>query len=97
MRLLFTDTDSLKYEIRTKDVYEDFSKYKGMFDFSNHSTKSKFHGDWNKLLLGKVKDETASVQIKEFVRLRPKNVFILGRWYSEHIKTKGAKKMLLQQ
>ena len=27
-RLLFTDTDSLMYEIRTGDVYEDFSKHK---------------------------------------------------------------------
>ena len=25
-RLLFTDTDSLMYEIKTEDVYEDFSK-----------------------------------------------------------------------
>ena len=38
-RLLFADTDSLVYEIRTKDVYEDFSKYKEIFDFSNYSTK----------------------------------------------------------
>ena len=34
--LSFTDTDSLKYEIKTKDVYEDFSKNKEMFDFSNY-------------------------------------------------------------
>ena len=27
-RLLFTDTDSLIYEIKTEDVYEDFSSYK---------------------------------------------------------------------
>ena len=34
-RLLFTDTDSLMYEIKTEDVYEDFSNNK---DFSNYST-----------------------------------------------------------
>ena len=28
------------YEIKTEDVYEDFSKDKEMFDFSNYSTKS---------------------------------------------------------
>ena len=33
-RLLFIDTDSLMYEIKTEDVYEDFSKGKEMFDFS---------------------------------------------------------------
>ena len=34
-RLLFTDTDSLMYEIKTEDVYEDFSNDKEMFDVSN--------------------------------------------------------------
>ena len=33
-RLLFTRTDSLMYEIKTEDVYEDFSKGKEMFNFS---------------------------------------------------------------
>ena len=39
-KLLFRDTDGLMYEIKTEDVYEDFSSNK-MFDFSNYSTKSK--------------------------------------------------------
>ena len=34
-RLLFTDTDSLVYEIKTEDVYEDYNKDKKIFDFSN--------------------------------------------------------------
>ena len=34
-RLLFTDTDSLMYEMKTEDVHEDFSNDKEMFDFSN--------------------------------------------------------------
>ena len=36
--LLFTDTDSLMHEIKTEDVYEDFSNNKEMFEFSNYST-----------------------------------------------------------
>ena len=40
-RLLFTDTDSLMYEIKTEDVYEDFSDDKEMFDYSNYSVNSK--------------------------------------------------------
>ena len=36
--LLVIDTDSLLYEIKTEDVYEDFSSNKGMFDFSNYSS-----------------------------------------------------------
>ena len=35
-RLLFTDTDSLMYEIKTEDVYKDISKNTEMFDFSNY-------------------------------------------------------------
>ena len=42
-RLLFTDTDSLMYEIKTEDVYEDFSNNKEMFAFSNYSTQSKYY------------------------------------------------------
>ena len=38
-RLLFTDTDSLMYEIKIEDVYEDFSNYKEMLDFCNYSIK----------------------------------------------------------
>ena len=29
--LLFTDTDSLTYEIKSEDVYEEFFKYKQTF------------------------------------------------------------------
>ena len=31
-----TGIDSLIYEIKTEDIYEDFSKDKEMFDFSNY-------------------------------------------------------------
>ena len=41
------------YEIKTEDVYEDFSKDKKMFDFSYYSFKSKFYDDLNKLVLAK--------------------------------------------
>ena len=44
-RLLFTDTDRLLYEIETENVYDDFSKNKEMFDFSNYSDKSKHYDD----------------------------------------------------
>ena len=34
--LLFTDTDSLTYEIKLENVYEEFCKWKDLFDFSNY-------------------------------------------------------------
>ena len=70
--LLFTDTDSLMYEIKTENVYEDFSKDKEMVDFSNYSTKSKYYDHSNKLVVCKMKDEISGVAIKEFVGLNPK-------------------------
>ena len=60
-RLLFIDTNSLIYEIKTEDIYEDFSNDKEMFDFSSYSTKSKYYDHSNKLVVGKMKDETACV------------------------------------
>ena len=38
--MLFTDTDSLTYEITSKYVYEEFFKHKHLFDFSNFSEDS---------------------------------------------------------
>ena len=63
-KLLFTDTDSLMYEIKTEDVHEDFRSNKEMFDFSNYSTKSKYYDYSNKLVIGKMKYETGGVAIK---------------------------------
>ena len=42
LKLLFTDTDSLMYEIKTEDCYKDFSSDKEMFDFSNYSAMSRY-------------------------------------------------------
>ena len=59
------------YEIKTEDVYKDFSNNKET-DFSNCSFKSKYYDNLNKLVVGKMKDETAGVAIEEFVWLKPK-------------------------
>ena len=88
------DTDSLMYEIKTKDVYEAFSKDKEMFYFSNYSTKSKCYDNWNKLVTGKMKDETAGIRIKEFVRLRPK-MYALLLENSEQKKAKDVSRNLV--
>ena len=43
-----------------------------MFDFSNYSTKSEYYDNSNRLVAGKMKDETVGVTIEEFVGLKPK-------------------------
>ena len=45
--LLFTNTDSLTYEIKSKNVYEEFYKWKDLFDFSNYSKDSNFFNETN--------------------------------------------------
>ena len=70
--LLFTDMDSLTYEIKSKDVYVEFFKWKDLFDFSNYSKDSKFFNDTNKKVIGKMKDEFGGVIIIEFVGLKSK-------------------------
>ena len=52
-KLFFTDTGSLMCEIKTEDVYDDFSCNKETFDFSNYLTKSKYYDNSNKLATGK--------------------------------------------
>jgi hypothetical protein len=70
--LLFTDTDSLCYDIKTQDVYKDMAQYKHLYDFSNYPQTHELYSAVNKKRLGCFKDETASVPIEEFVGLRSK-------------------------
>ena len=71
-KLLFTDTDSLTYEIEAKDVYQDFWSDKHKFDNSDYPEDSPYYDKTNKKVIGKFKDEAAGVPICEFVGLRSK-------------------------
>ena len=70
--LLFTGTGSLTYEIKSENVYEEFVKWKDLFDFSNYSKDSKFFDETNKNVIGKMKDEFAGASVNEFVGLKSK-------------------------
>ena len=65
--LLFTDTDSLPYEIKSEDVYEEFFNQKHLLDFSNYPKDSKFFDPTNKKVIGKMKDESEGKINDEFV------------------------------
>ena len=51
--LLFTGTDSLIYQIKSKDVYEEFLKHKHLFDFINYPNIQSFFTRLIKKLLVK--------------------------------------------
>ena len=69
---MFTDINSLAHKIKSENVYEDFFKWKDLFDFSNYSKDSKFFDNANKKVIGKMKDEYGGVIIDEFVGLKSK-------------------------
>ena len=68
-----------------------------MFEFRNYSAKSKYYDNSNKLVVGKMKDETAGIAIEEFVGLKPKMYSYLVNDNSEHKKQKVLIEMLLRQ
>ena len=68
----FTDTDILTYEIKSKDVYEEFFKHKHLFDLCNYPKYSKFFDETNKKVIGKMKDESEGKMIDEFVGIKSK-------------------------
>ena len=70
--LLFTDTDSLTYEIKSENVYKEFFKRKDLFDFSNYSKDSESFDIINMKVIGKMKDEFGGVIATEFVGLKSK-------------------------
>ena len=56
-KLLFTDIDSLVYEIKSDSVYEECFRDKFLFDFSGYTKDSVYYDISNKKVLGRMKDE----------------------------------------
>ena len=76
--LLFTDTDSLVYEIETNYLYEDFYEDKNLFDFSCYPQDSKFFSSGNNKVIGTMKDELKGKIINEFVGLNSKTYSLIA-------------------
>ena len=74
--LLFTDIDSLTYEIKSEGVYEKLFKGKHLFDFSNYRKDSKFFDPTNRKVIGKMKDKSEGKITGEFVGLNPKTHYM---------------------
>ena len=66
--LLFTDTDSLTYEIKAEDVYKDFWNDKDMFNNSDYPESSPYYCK----IIGKFKDKACGIPITEFIGLKSK-------------------------
>ena len=98
--LLFTDTDSLMYQIHTDDFYDDISNdILEKFDTSDYppSHPSGIPTGVNKKVIGMFKDEVAGRQITHFIGLRPKlYTFKIEDGYTSK-KCKGVKKSVVKK
>ena len=96
-QLLFTDTDSLFYQIESeKDIYEELWVDRNLFDNSDYPNSSKFFFNDNKKVIGKFKDEAAGKPILEFVGLKSK-MYSYTIDEVEHKKAKGVKKNVVKK
>ena len=99
-KLLFTDTDSLLYEIKTDDFYKDIAgDVRDRFDTSDYPEghPSGIPTGINKKVLGMFKDEAAGKNIKEFVGLRAKLYSYKMEEGKENKKCKGIKKAVVEK
>lgn len=99
--LLYTDTDSLFYEIKTNDFYHDMLSEE-LIDYFDTSDYPKDHFCYslkNKKVLGKFKDECSGLPIIEFVGLRPKLYSFRIKKEKKNIikKAKGIKKNIIEK
>ena len=89
VKLLFTGTDSLVYEIKGSSVYEQCYKDKHSFDFRGYPKDSVYYFDINKKVGGKFKDDFNGVKISEFVGLKSKMYSLVSFDNNQVSKAKG--------
>ena len=70
--LLFTDTDSLAYEVAGHDLYAGMAEIKDGFDFSEYPKYHFLQSYDNMKVVGKFKDECKGQLMLRFVGLHPK-------------------------
>ena len=98
--LLFTDTDSLMFQIKTKDFYKDIAgDVRDKFDTSDYPPNhpSGIPTGVNKKVIGMFKDEVAGKQITHFVGLRPKLYSYKVEDEKDFKKCKGIKKNIVKK
>ena len=91
---MFTDTDSLVYEINSDHVYEQCFQDKNLFDFSGYPKDFVYYDISNKKLLDKMKDEFNGTKISEFIGLKSKMYPLVSVDNKEVKKAKGVNKKL---
>ena len=95
LKLLYMDTDSLVYDIKTEDFYKDIAEdVETRFDTSGYEPNRPIGK--NKNVIGLMKDELGGKIMKEFIGLRPK-MYSYRVDESEPKKCKGIKKCVVKK
>ena len=100
LKLCYMDTDSLVYDIKTEDFYEDIANnVEARFDTSGYSNTDfrPLPISLNKKIIGLMKDELGGKIMTEFVALRPKLYSYEKLDGSEDKKCKGIKKCVVKK
>ena len=92
LSLAYTDTDSLIYCIKTKDLYEDMQDNLDTFDTSNYPQDHPCYSTRNKKVIGKFKDECDGKLMTYFIGLRSKLYSYKMEGGKEKKKAKGVTK-----
>ena len=83
----------LVYEIKTKDIYEDFYLDKDLFvNFIDYPLNSTFFNPVNKKVIDKMKDEFEGKIISEFAGLKSNMYSLISVDNEEVAKAKGVDK-----
>ena len=97
LKLLYMDTDSLVYDIKTEDFYKDIAKdVETRFDTSGYEPDRPLLIGKNEKVIGLMKDELGGKIMKEFISLRPK-MYSYRVEESEPKKCKGIKKCVVKK
>ena len=96
-RLLFTDTDSLCYSIRTDDLYDDMTTFSDHLDTSSYPKDHPLYSPRNAKVLGKFKDECHAIAPLEFVGLRAKMYSLLVSRELMKMTAKGVKSSYIEK
>ena len=97
LKLLYMDTDSLVYDIKTEDFYKAIAEdVETRFDTSGYEPDRLLPIGKNKKVIGLMKDELSGKIMKEFIGLRPK-MYSYRVEESEPEKCKDIKKCVVKK
>ena len=98
LKLCYIDTDSLVYDIKTEDFYEDIADdVPARFDTSEYCPNRPLPVGLNKKVIGLMKDELRGKIMTDFVALRPKLYSYKKLDGSENKKCKEIKKCVVKK